>query len=158
MPPINKIEFERFNESPVFTAKAFEGKRATANPNGVRLVADRLRKLGELAPNNQPIQFSRLLIFKEGDKVPSGFRGVSGVKVSGRGTAVAAYTDGWCQSHWNQSGDWKDCWGECWDNSTAAITKGGLVVNSLTTGIKAFALEEFSPKEIQALAKYNIGR
>lgn len=159
MPADRKHELENINKSPVFAAKLFVGKRASKNAVGVKLVTERLRKLGELAPDKKPIEFARALVIKQGDRVPTAFRGIPGIGANAQGLANQSYLDGWCQSSWQHVNDYGAAWGECWDNSgPAKVLVSGIAVNSLTTGVKAFTLDEFTPKELDALARFNVGR
>ena len=148
------------NKSPAYVAELVKTKRGSKVSPGTAQIAARLRKLGSTAPNGQPIEFQQVLRLKPGQVVPKAFRTFPQIQpIVGRGgVATAAYTDGWCQSHWNQSGDWKDTWGECWDNSTSAIRNGELVLTGIGADLKSFTLDEFSPAELTALAKFNVGR
>ena len=135
-----------------------KGKARIDSTAGKQLVLTRLRQIGSAAPNGQPIAITRLLRIRKGDPVPVVFRGISGLKVTPAGLAAGWYTDGWCQSHWNQSGGWGDIWGECWDNSgpRSNFSKSILVINSLNTKVKAFSISEFSPQELEVLSKFHI--
>ncbi len=157
--PRVRLKPKDIHKFPSHLAKIFKGKKGKKSVAGIALVSKRLKKLGKIAPNGQPIEFVRALLIKKGDVVPKVFRGIAGLKVGANGIAQESYPDSWCQSHWNESGNWNDSWGECWDNSTGMPSLRGksmLVVNSLTTNVKAFSFNEFSQTEMKALSKYGI--
>lgn len=153
MPRVHEI-----HKFPLLIDDFLKSKKSKRSAVGARIINQRLKKIGELAPNNQPIEMSRLLLIKKGETVPKAFRGIAGLKVNVNGIANESYTDGWCQSHWNQSGDWDNTWGECWDNSTALsrIAQSILVLNSATQRVKTFSLDEFSSKELEAISKLGV--
>ena len=153
MPRVNEI-----HKFPLLIDDLVKSKKRRRSAVGKRIIDKRLKKIGELAPNNQPIEMSRLLLIKKGESVPKAFRGIAGLKVDINGIASESYSDGWCQGHWNETGDWGDTWGECWDNSTnlGRISRSILVLNSATQRVKAFSLDEFSSKELEAISKLGI--
>ena len=136
----------------------FKDKRTVTSVVGKAIISQRLKRIGALAPNGQPIEIARAILIKRGQLVPDELRGIQGLKLGLRGIASESYSDGWCQSHWNQGSGWGDTWGECWDNSTSNIrlTDSVIVFNTLRNSVKAFSLKEFTKSELKIISSFGI--
>lgn len=151
-------ELKEIRKFPTLVNDFLMTKKRKRSAIGSKIIGQRLRKIGELAPNGQPIEISRVILIKKGETVPQALRSIAGLKLDARGILNASYSDGWCQSHWNQSSNWGDTWGECWDNSTSLgrIKQNILVLNTISNKVKAFSLKEFNSEELKAISKLGI--
>ena len=154
------VNLKSLHRSPANLASLLESKTSTRPSPGAVQVASRLRKLGSRAPNGAPIEVLQILRIKKGDQVPKAFQDFPQLEgtVGVGGIASESYTDGWCQSHWNQSSDWENSWGECWDNSTSLVARSELDFVSIANPVRAFSLGEFSPMELRSIARFGVGR
>jgi len=126
---------------------------------GTKIIQETLRRIGEVEQGKKPDKFDVALIFKKGDVVPDSFRGLPNIKIDATGVLLEDWTDGWCQSGWNESGEWGDTWGECWDNSTATVLTGGLHYGVNPQWVKKnLTIKDFSRQEQEILQKYGIIR
>jgi len=151
-------ELKEIRKFPTLVNDFLMTKKRKRSAIGSKIIRQRLRKIGELAPNGQPIEISRVILIKKGETVPQALRSIAGLKLDAGGILNAGYSDGWCQAHWNQTGDWGDTWGECWDNSTTLgrIKQNILVLNTISNKVKAFSLKEFNSGELKVISKLGI--
>lgn len=125
---------------------------------GRAIFAQRLRRIGDLAPNGRPIEETRAFIIKKGDQVPVEIQGIPGLQLGPNGIASRSYTDAWSQSTWNDGGTWKDSWNDRWDNSVARlnVNESTIVFNTLKNKVKAFSLKEFTPAELKIISDMGV--
>jgi hypothetical protein len=156
----NMPEIKDIHRFPSLFSRTLQDKKTVSSRLGRKIISEKLRQVGDVAPNGQPIEFTRVLLLKKGDIVPEAFRTLEGIKVDPRGRLSESYTDAWSQSHWNQSGDWSNSWGDAWDNSVSMgrLLKSQIVIDSLVGKVKAFSLDEFSAAELKTLGQFQIRR
>ena len=124
---------------------------------GLAIVKDVLKRAGEVERGQKPDKFSVCMVFKKGDVIPQSFRGLPNIKIDVNGTLLEDWTDGWCQSGWDQSGGWENTWGECWDNSEITAMAGGIHYGNPVEWVKKIpVVEDFTTHEIEILRGYGI--
>jgi hypothetical protein len=142
---------------PNLFSRNLQGKKTISSRLGQRIISEKLKQLGDVAPNGHPIEFTRLLLLKKGDKIPKELQGIKGIQMDRQGLLAQSYTDAWSQSHWNESGDWSNSWGDAWDNSVSMrLQRSMVVINSLVSNVKAFSLDEFTAAELETLSKFEV--
>jgi hypothetical protein len=124
---------------------------------GLNVIQDRLRRIGEVRKGIKPKGIAIALVFKKGDFVPGGFRGLPGMNFDAKGYLMDDWEDAWCQSGWNESGGWGDTWGECWDNTGPSELAGGIHYGTpVEWVVKRINLDVFSSEERKILKKFGI--
>jgi len=124
---------------------------------GKTVVDDTLRRMAEVEQGKMPQRFAIALVFKKGDTIPDSFMGLPNLKVDVKGTLLEDWTDGWCQSGWNESGPWGDTWGECWDNTGPSALAGGMHFGYPVQWVRrTITRADFTQAELDVLKNYGI--
>lgn len=133
------------------------GEKSMLEEIGRNVIADRIKKTINSKRGIKPENVAVSLVFKKGDIIPSGFRGLPNINIDRNGVLQEDWTDSWCQGGWNDSGGWGDTWGECWDNSEDTAMSGGMhYINPVEWVAKPFTMENFSIEEQEILKSIGI--